>query len=544
VLVCAVRNLLLMNKIYFLLVLSFISLYSMAQVKSTYIYNTAMPYGTLDLRTKISTSEYYYLQIDKTFSFRESSPGVRTNTYLDMTSFDSSPYGQGNMRKKIGTADKFVMNYRLLPPLNYSATYPDGYPMMVLLHGAVERGNCYYNNCYHSNWSYDPNVNSPAAPTTNTHKLLNNDHNLSQGAKSHLDARNKAAGKLPNDPTVTGRMFPGFVLVPQMFNVWDSLNVQDVARLVQLIAQKYNIDENRIYVHGLSIGGYAVYESLKRAHWLFAAAQPMSAVKDASIRKYKQESKIVSIPLWVYQGGTDTAPSVSYTNKLVNDLKNAGAVVRYSVYDGVGHTCWYKAFAEPEFYSWALKQSKTNISVSKGITVISGTYYPKLMLNEGFFAYQWEKDGVIISGATTNTYIAKLPGKYRARFSRVANPTSTQWNKWSPIVTITKSTSGREDVAMVEMQEGLDDSERLQVYANPTHPKDLTISFDAIDSVTPVDVQFIDMTGKVYYQKIHGVDELRDGRTLDFTESVKDGLYVLLLNQGNKMYYKKVAIIN
>lgn len=533
-----------MNKIYFLLVLSCISVCSIAQVKSTYIYNTSMPYGTLDLRTKISSSEYYYLQVGKTFTFRESSPGVKTNSYLDMTSFDSSPYGQGNLRKKVGTADKFIMNYRLLPPLNYSATYADGYPMMVLLHGAVERGNCYYNNCYHANWSYDPNVNNPAAPKTATHKLLNNDHNLSQGGKSHLDARNKAAGKLPNDPTVTGRMFPGFVLVPQMFNVWDSLSVQDVARLVQLIAQKYNIDENRIYVHGLSIGGYAVYECLKRAHWLFAAAQPMSAVKDASIRRYKQESKMVSIPLWVFQGGTDTAPSVSYTNKLVSDLRNAGSVIRYSVYDGVGHTCWYKAFAEAEFYSWALKQSKTNISVSKGITIISGTYYPKLMLNEGFFAYQWEKDGVIISGATTNTYIAKLPGKYRARFSRVANPTSTQWNKWSPMVTITKSTSGRNDVAVEEMQEETSESERLQVYANPVRAEDLMVSFDAKETDTPVDVQFMDMTGRIYYQKLHDVDELKEGIRLNFREAVKDGLYVVVLNQGNGVYHKKVAIIN
>jgi hypothetical protein len=532
-----------MEKKYIAFLLSLLSICSIAQVKSTYIYNTAMPYGTLDLRTKISSTDYYYIQEGKTFAFRESSPGVKTNSYLDMTSFDSSPYGQGNLRRKVGAADKFIMNYRLLPPLNYSATYPDGYPLMLLLHGAVERANCYYNNCYHSNWSYDPNVNNPPAPTTATHKLLNNDHNLSQGAKSHLDARNKAAGKLPNDPTVIGRAFPGFVLVPQMFNVWDSLNVQDVVRLVQLIAKRYNIDENRIYVHGLSIGGYAVYETLKRAHWLFAAGQPMSAVKDASIRKYKLESKVANIPLWVFQGGTDTAPSVSYTNKLVSDLRNAGSVIRYSVYDGVGHTCWYKAFAEPEFYSWMLKQSKTNIHAAKGITIINGTQYPKLMLGEGFFAYQWEKDGVIISGATTNIYVAKVPGKYRARFSRIANPTSTQWNKWSPIITITKSTTGRNDMAGEPLEQHLNDSDRLQVFPNPVRSDQVTVNYDPFEPISPVEIRFVDMTGKQYYQKYHEAHEVMDGVTLNFREVIQDGLYIVVLKQGNRVFYRKVAII-
>ena len=89
---------------------------SYGQVKSNYQYNTSMPYGTLDIRTNISSTNYYYLQEDRTYSFRENSPGVRTNTYLDMTGWDSSPYNEGHLRHKVGSADDFVMNYRLLMP--------------------------------------------------------------------------------------------------------------------------------------------------------------------------------------------------------------------------------------------------------------------------------------------------------------------------------------------------------------------------------------------------------------------------------------------
>src|SRR5690606_11699214 len=88
-----------------------------AQVKPEYLYNPSTPYGTLDIRTKISSSVYYYLDEGKTFSYRESAPGVHTNTFLDMTSWNSSPFLQGNLRKKDGANDFFVMNYRLLPPV-------------------------------------------------------------------------------------------------------------------------------------------------------------------------------------------------------------------------------------------------------------------------------------------------------------------------------------------------------------------------------------------------------------------------------------------
>lgn len=529
-----------------MLCLLVINYYSNAQVKASYLYNTGMPYGTLDIRTRISSTNYFYLVENQTFSFRESSSGVKTNTYLDMTSFDSSPYTEGHLKRKNGSADLFVMNYRLLKPLSYSSTYAEGYPLMVLFHGAVERGNCYYNACYHSNWSYDPNVNNPPAPKTATHKLLNNDYNLQQGGKEHLDARNRAAGKLPNNTTLGSRDFPGFVLVPQMFNVWDSLNVQDAIRLVQLIAQKYNIDENRIYVHGLSIGGYAVYEAIKRAPWLFAAAQPMSAINDASIRKYKLQSKVAHIPLWAYQGGNDTNPAPAYTTQLVNDYKAAGSVVRYSLYSGVGHTCWPKAFAEAEFYSWMLSKRKENIHASKGITVIdaSKAQYPILMLAEGFHAYQWEKDGVVISGATSFTYTAKTPGKYRARFSRVANPTSTQWNKWSAPITVTTSTAriaSTEDVTVIEDIEAEDVFE-MTTFPNPSSAEELFIQLETGDIETSVYLQLIDQMGKTHYQAEHTPAELAEGIRPQLSNGVANGIYIIMANQGRRSIKQKVMI--
>jgi dienelactone hydrolase len=415
--------------------------YSYSQVKDNYEYSTTMPYGTLDIRTRISSSEYYYLNENKTYSFRESSPGVRTSTYLDMTGWDSSPYKEGHLRHKDGTADDFVMNYRLLFPDGYKSTYSEGYPMIVHLHGAYERANCLYDKCYHSDWDYTVQENSPPAPTSPTHKLLNNDDNLDVGGKYFLGARNLAGTRLPDDPSMPERAFPGFVLAPQMMNSWDSLQVEDVARIVRLLAAKYNIDEDRIYVQGLSIGGYGVYEAMKRASWLFAAALPMAAVWDANIFVQNQEEKVAHMPIWIFQGGEDPRPTPAFTEAIISKLEKAGAVVRYSLYSDLGHTVWWRAYSQRDFYTWMLKQSKANLHAFAGNTVIdkSKSLYPKLMLAEGFLAYEWEKDGEIL-GRTANTLTVTTPGRYRARFSRKStSPTEAQWNEWSPYVTITET---------------------------------------------------------------------------------------------------------
>ncbi|HEU5148553.1 MAG TPA: hypothetical protein VFT90_17620, partial [Chryseosolibacter sp.] len=151
-----------------------VSLASYAQVDTSFVYNTSTPYGTLDIRIAKSATRYYYLQEDRTVSFREDG-GVRTNTYRDMTSWDSSPYTEGNLRERSGTADNFIMNYRLLFPAGYQPNFSEGYPMIVMMHGAGERANCWDNSCYWADRSWRPQSNTPPAPTSSTHQLLNND---------------------------------------------------------------------------------------------------------------------------------------------------------------------------------------------------------------------------------------------------------------------------------------------------------------------------------------------------------------------------------
>lgn len=431
-----------MKKILSCLALILTSFGSFAQVDTTYIYSTTKPYGTLDIRIAKSSTRYYYLQENRTFSFRETSPGVKTNTYRDMTSWDSSPYTQGNLREKNGTADYFVMNYRLLFPVNYNASYSPGYPLIVMVHGAGERANCWDTKCYWDTRSWRPTTNTPPAPTTSNHELLNNDNNLLHGGKAHLQARNLAGSRLPHDPSMPSRAFPGFVLFPQNLNGWDIGSTQDAIRLIRLISKKYNIDPNRIYIHGLSNGGIGTYEIIKRAPWMFSAALPMSAPTEAGIISKGLRPTVSHIPLWIFQGGLDTEPTPARTKGYVKSFTDAGAIVRYTEYSNLGHGVWNKAYSEPEFFSWMLKKNKANIHVFAGSTSICSTNGQgvRMELAEGFFAYQWERNGVIISGATGPRYVAETTGTYRARFSRKKNPGPSDWNRWSDAVTVTSQT--------------------------------------------------------------------------------------------------------
>jgi hypothetical protein len=418
-------------------------LVSLAQVDTTELYSTSKPYGALDIRIAKSATWYYYLQENITFSYRESSPGVKTNTYYDMTSWDSSPYSQGNLREKNGTKDNFVMNYRLLFPKNYTTSYTEGYPLIVMMHGAGERANCWDSNCWWDTRSYNPVTNKPnAAPTTTNWELLNNDHNLLHGGAPHLDARNRAGNMLPNDPALPQGAFPGFVLFAQNLNGWDVNYVQNAIKLIRLAVKKYKIDPNRIYIHGLSNGGAAVYEALKRAPWLFSAAAPMSAISESSIISKGMIPYVATTPIWTFQGGQDTSPNPFKTESYVKAFREGGMNVTYTLYPNLGHGTWNTAYSEPNFFPWLLSQNKSKIHVFYNNPVICGTTGDgaKLGYTFGFLAYEWQKDGVTIPGATSAEYIATQPGVYRARFSRVANPTEPQWNKWSQAVTVTLST--------------------------------------------------------------------------------------------------------
>lgn len=407
----------------------------------------------------------------------------------------------------------FEMNYRLLFPANYSQVENYKYPLIVFLHGAGERANCWNGSCFYNSGitsitngasisagtntltrtsgtfsasDVNKDIQIPGAGssggtyfgtittyTNATHVTLNNnaatsvtnktftygygtdnqyrnnDLNLTHGGQVHLEAIYNAStgsnGKKAEDPTLPTRGWPGFVFIPQNQDGWSGSGQYDqVVKSIDLLVAYYNIDPDRIYIHGLSNGGSAAWEVLNTRPDLFAGILPMSAtISYGSSPVFNANiASTVTIPSWIFQGGTDTTPlsSLPETNQLVARLKAFGGTPRYYIYPTTGHGTWGAAYNEPDFFSWMLKKNKTDIQILFGDSTLCATDNSgvKLALGTGFLAYQWEQDGAIMgSGFTTSTITVTQPGTYRARFSRIsATPSEAQWNKWSKPVII------------------------------------------------------------------------------------------------------------
>lgn len=461
------KSILLSLAIVFLFSISFFSVFSQAPyeagdpVKPQWIFNTAKDLS-LDLAG-------FTLIEGKTFSFRESptNSGIKTDTYYDMTtipSWNSSQYKQGYLFKDIGQFSVY-MNYRLRFPSGYDSTYSQGYPLILFMHGAGERGNCWGNACWWNTPNWTPAVNSPAAPTNalplstkdGTPKLLNNDFQLTTGGQAHDNAVLRAVGKYPDDSTLVQNAWPGFIVFPQNLNGWAYNDPPQYAiRIVRLLMKKYKIDPNRVFIHGLSDGGAGVYSVIKKAPWLFAGAMPIAPINDAGIQEESTATQnwvddIAAIPLWQFQGGVDTVASPAQNQLYINNFRDYGMSTRYTIYPTLGHPVWNNAYAEPDFFSWMRLKNKANLLVRYQKTDIcpATSTGVELRLSYGFWAYQWQRNGVDIAGADSAVYIATEAGTYRARFSRVPNPTEAQWNRWSDPVIITKDNAAAPLITVV-----------------------------------------------------------------------------------------------
>jgi predicted peptidase len=123
--------------------------------------------------------------------------------------------------------------------------------------------------------------------------------------------------------------------------------------LLESLQKEFSIDPDRLYVTGLSMGGFGSYDLAVRWSDRIAAAVPICGGGDTSRAK-----QIAPIAFWIVHGGADGVVSVGLSHQMVEALKAAGASPRYSEYPGVGHNSWTKAYEEPELVDWLFSQKR------------------------------------------------------------------------------------------------------------------------------------------------------------------------------------------
>jgi predicted peptidase len=136
----------------------------------------------------------------------------------------------------------------------------------------------------------------------------------------------------------------------------------------------FNGDPERLYLIGLSMGGYGTWSIGSRLPGKFAALAPIcggvrppsrlppqaaSQFPDPGADAYKTVAhKIGKTPVSIFHGDDDQAVPVAESRKMNEALNEAGGNVRYSEYEGVGHNSWDKAYAEPDFMPWFMSHRR------------------------------------------------------------------------------------------------------------------------------------------------------------------------------------------
>ncbi len=123
--------------------------------------------------------------------------------------------------------------------------------------------------------------------------------------------------------------------------------------LVDSIVASNAIDTSRLYVTGLSMGGFGSFSAVATRPDFWAAAAPVCGgwrPEDASL--------FTSTPMWLFHGDADKAVDVQYSRDMNEAIRKKGGNIQYTEYAGVGHNSWLNAYWEPELWNWMFAQKR------------------------------------------------------------------------------------------------------------------------------------------------------------------------------------------
>lgn len=142
--------------------------------------------------------------------------------------------------------------------------------------------------------------------------------------------------------------FPFIIVSPQVpaDRIW---SIAYLDALLEDVVERLAVDEDRIYVTGLSMGGYGTWHLAFEFPHRFAAIAPISGggtiTGPCSIRH---------LPVWAFHGARDDIVRPAHTQELVDRLRACDGHVRFTLYPDAGHDAWTRTYDDPELYRWLL----------------------------------------------------------------------------------------------------------------------------------------------------------------------------------------------
>ena len=218
-----------------------------------------------------------------------------------------------------------TLNYRLLSP-DYNPTRR--YPLVIFLHGSGERGN---DNEAQLKWGV---MNFATDQAMAMHPAI-------VIAPQCPDRQSWANFK--NDEKSREMRLQGTPARP----------LELVIQLIQKMIKEMNVDPARIYITGLSMGGFGTFDAIERYPDLFAAAVPVCGGGDIS-----RAASIVNIPIWILHGSEDPAVNPEFSLEMAQALVKAGGHPGLTLYPETGHFSWLAAYSDPLVTEWMFRQHR------------------------------------------------------------------------------------------------------------------------------------------------------------------------------------------
>ena len=162
--------------------------------------------------------------------------------------------------------------------------------------------------------------------------------------------------------------FPAIVVMPQCrrSSWWQGVQEEQALAALAACEKEFDTDPDRVYLTGLSMGGFAAWAIAGKHADRFAALVPICGgvrapwdTKPPQGNPYREAAeRVKKLPIWIFHGAVDPTVPVTESRKMNEELKQLGADVRYTEYEGVGHNCWDRAYASKELYDWLLANKR------------------------------------------------------------------------------------------------------------------------------------------------------------------------------------------
>lgn len=381
--------------------------------------------------------------------------------------------------------------FRLKFPKSYNPALKDGkrYPMIVVFHGYGEVG-----------------------------PITDNEYQLKNGGQIHRDA-------------VDLGVFDGYVMFMQCKDYWHDYHATYATEIINYMVAHNKLDPYRVSVHGLSGGAWHTWKTIIRYPQFFASALPMSGIS-MYIKDSADQFKFT--PVWYFQGSGDTHPDSATAHAVRDKLLAAGANFKYTEFFFTQHDTWDYAYIQPDFFPFMNRAYASNPWALYGQTSFS-KYPIKVVIGvaPGFSAYEWRKDGKIISNATSNKITVTRAGTYEARVLR-----GKKWSDWSPVPVVIKvgsTLSSTTPIASTEASsEEIPEQHKEVPYAYPNPFSDYFFLHLPKVKGDKVIVEIYDMEGrKLYSQQYSGLPQDNKLRVDVKGGTLSKGIYSLRIAYSN-----------